>query len=190
MMNLNYHLILGSKSPRRKQLLEALGLSFEVRSQDTDESWDASLSVEKVAEFLAVKKAKAFVIADQELLITADTTVIHENRVLNKASDAHEAFAMLSELSNSRHQVISGVCLRSADQLISFSESTQVVFDTLTEEMIHHYIQKYQPFDKAGAYGIQEWIGMVGVSRIEGDYYNVMGLPLHQLYEQLRKFSH
>lgn len=190
MMNLNYHLILGSKSPRRKQLLEALGLSFEVRSKDTDESWDASLSVEKVAEFLAVKKAKAFVIADQELLITADTTVIHENRVLNKASDAHEAFAMLSELSNSRHQVISGVCLRSADQLISFSESTQVVFDTLTEEMIHHYIQKYQPFDKAGAYGIQEWIGMVGVSRIEGDYYNVMGLPLHQLYEQLRKFSH
>lgn len=187
-MNLKYHLTLGSKSPRRKSLLEALGLDFEVRSQATEEHFPDTLAVEKVAEFLAIKKAEAFTLKDQELLITADTTVIHQNKVLNKASDATEAFAMLQSLSNSTHHVVSGVCLRTHEMQVSFSESTKVIFEELTEEMIHHYIQHYQPFDKAGAYGIQEWIGMVGVSRIEGDYYNVMGLPLHKLYQQLKNF--
>lgn len=188
-MNSKYHLILASKSPRRQELLKCLDLKFEVRSKSIDESYPANLPASEVAEYLSVKKSKAFGrLEDNELLITSDTVVISGPEVLGKAKDESEAKLMLQKLSGREHQVITGVCLRSNEKEVSFSEVTSVTFSKLSNEMVSYYINQYQPFDKAGAYGIQEWIGMVGISRIEGDYYNVMGLPLHSLYRQLEVF--
>lgn len=188
-MNLPYRLILGSKSPRRQELLKSLGVDFEVQVKPVDESFPAELPVKDLAEFIAKKKAEVFdSLADDELVITSDTVVVCEGKALAKAANADEAKTMLRLLSGKTHQVITGVCLKSNSKVTSFSETTQVHFDDLTEEAIDHYIQKYQPFDKAGAYGIQEWIGMIGIKGIEGDYYNVMGLPLHRLYNLLKAF--
>lgn len=188
-MNLPYRLILGSKSPRRQELLKSLDLEFVVQVKSVDESFPSELPVEELAELIARKKAEAFNdLANNELVITSDTVVVCEGRALAKAADAHEAQQMLQLLSGKKHQVITGVCLKTTTKSISFSETTQVHFDVLTPEEIEYYINKYQPFDKAGAYGIQEWIGMVGIKGIEGDYYNVMGLPLHRLYKELQQF--
>jgi len=188
-MNLPYHLILASKSPRRQELLRSLEVDFEIRTKEVDESFPATIPVNEVAEYLAVKKSQAFEdLKGSELVITSDTTVLNDGQILNKAENAQEAFEMIQSLSGKTHQVITGVCLRSSNKKVSFSETTKVTFRKLEKAEIEHYIKNYKPFDKAGAYGIQEWIGMVGIEKIEGDFYNVMGLPLHKLYKHLLRF--
>lgn len=188
-MNLPYRLILGSKSPRRQELLKSLDVDFEVQVRPVDESFPDELPVEELAEFIAQKKAEAFDELDKnELVITSDTVVVCDGKALAKASDYNEAVEMLQLLSGKTHQVITGVCLKTQKQTISFSEITLVHFDDLSREEVDYYINQYSPFDKAGAYGIQEWIGMIGIKGIEGDYYNVMGLPLHRLYKALKSF--
>lgn len=181
-------LLLASKSPRRRQLLSQLGFPVEYVTLDTDEHVDPSMPADQVAEHLARRKAASYPadkIKDDEILVTADTVVVHDNRVLGKPADRNEAIAMLRSLSGDRHTVYTGVCLRTASAETSFTESTDVFFRQLTDSDIEHYVDTYRPYDKAGAYGIQEWIGMIGISRIEGCYYNVMGLPTARLYESL-----
>lgn len=189
MMNSNYQLILASKSPRRQELLRALDLDFEVIVKPIEESFPESLPVLEVAEYLANQKSNAFdQVTDNKLLITSDTVVISGSKILGKAKNTAEAFEMIRMLSGETHSVATGVCIRSEQKRKSFTEITKVTFDTLDESEIRYYIEKYQPFDKAGAYGIQEWLGMIAISKIEGDYYNVMGLPLNSLYRHLKEF--
>ena len=185
-----YKIILASKSPRRQQLLSDLGLTFETMITDTDESFPDDIPVENVAAFLAEKKADAFTgkMKDNQLIITADTIVALGDEVLNKPGDAAHAHEMLRALSGKKHEVITGVCLLSKMKKVVFSATTSVWFKELAEEEINFYIENYKPFDKAGAYGIQEWIGYVGIYRIDGSYFNVMGLPVQQLYTHLATF--
>ena len=181
-----YSVLLGSKSPRRRELLSKLDLQFDAVTIDADESFSDSMPINEVAEYLAVKKSKAYKEdLNQTILITSDTTVLCGTEILNKPSDAKEATAMLQMLSGRTHVVQTGVCLRSNSFLHSFSEQTEVVFKALSDEEISYYIERYQPFDKAGGYGIQEWIGMIGITSINGCYYNVMGLPISKLYKEL-----
>lgn len=186
----NYRLILASKSPRRQQLLADLGLSFEVITLDVDESFPESMPVNEVAAFLAEKKASAFTgsLNENSLVITADTIVAQGNTVLNKPDGEEHAREMLQILSGKKHEVITGVCLMSQTKKVVFSAKTDVWFKELSEAEIDFYIENYKPFDKAGAYGIQEWIGYIGIYRIDGSYFNVMGLPVQQLYTQLSIF--
>lgn len=187
-MNLKYRLILGSKSPRRQELLGSLDFPFRVEVRSVDETFPPNLPVEKLAEFIAEKKAEAFTDLERdELVITSDTVVVCNGIALAKPANAEEAKGMLRMLSGKTHQVITGVCLKTPEDQRSFSETTHVQFDELSEEEIDYYIEKYRPFDKAGSYGIQEWIGMIGIKGIEGDYYNVMGLPLNRLYRELKQ---
>lgn len=181
-------LLLASQSPRRRQLLSQLGYPVEFITLDTDEHLDTPLPAAEVAECLARRKAAAYPaerLKDDEVLVTADTVVVHNDQVLGKPANRDEAVAMLRNLSGDNHTVYTGVCLRSNKKETSFTESTNVFFRELTDANIDYYVDTYSPYDKAGAYGIQEWIGMVGVSRIEGCYYNVMGLPVARLYERL-----
>lgn len=186
----NYQLILASQSPRRKQLMEQLGYSFKQISKNVDESFPDDMPVGEVAEYLSRKKADAFShsLSDNDLVITSDTVVISENRILGKPANEQEAFSMISSLSGKTHEVITGVCLLSKHKTESFSVITIVEFDTLKEEVIWHYIKNYKPFDKAGAYGIQEWIGLIGVKNIIGSFYNVMGFPTKEVYEAIENF--
>jgi septum formation protein len=186
----NWNIILASQSPRRKQLLEQLGYSFTQKSKDTDENFSAEMPQREVAEYLSNKKAAAFEseIQPNDLIIASDTIVLIENEILNKPADYKEAFEMISKLSGKQHEVITGVCLKSAKKTVSFSVSTTVFFKKLKEEEINYYINQYKPFDKAGAYGIQEWIGLIGVDKIEGSFYNVMGFPAKLVYEAIEKF--
>ena len=185
-----YKIILASKSPRRQQLLSDLGLQFETIVTDTDESFPEDMPVNEVAAFLAEKKANSFSekIDETQLVITADTIVALGDRVLNKPGDATHACEMLQALSGKKHEVITGVCLFSKTKKVVFSARTSVWFKELSDEQINFYIENYKPFDKAGAYGIQEWIGYVGIYRIDGSYFNVMGLPVQQLYTHLANF--
>lgn len=180
-------IILGSGSPRRKELLAALGYSFEVRTKDTDESYPTTMSREEVPTFLAKQKAAALLseLNEDELLICADTVVILNNQILGKPANKEEATKMLNLLSGKTHKVISGVFIGDLKQEEIFSETTEVTFNTLTENQINYYIENYQPFDKAGSYGIQEWIGFIGVASITGTYANVMGLPTNKLFDLL-----
>jgi len=166
----NWNIILASQSPRRKQLLEQLGYTFTQKSKDTDESFSKEIPLREVAEHLSVKKAAAFAeeIKHRDLIIASDTIVLIDNEILNKPNTNQETFAMLAKLSGKQHEVITGVCLKSKAKEMSFSVSTTVFFEELKKEEINYYIEKYKPFDKAGAYGIQEWIGLIGVSKIEG----------------------
>ena len=187
----NYHIILASNSPRRRELLSGLGLDFEVHVlTGIDESYPVCLPSVKVAEYIAKQKASAYLetLAGDELLITADTVVVVDDDILGKPSDATDAFRMLRLLSGRSHQVITGVCLATCQQQRLFSVSTDVTFKTLSDEEINYYIERYQPFDKAGAYGIQEWIGFVGVTSLNGSYFNVMGLPVQRIYTELQCF--
>jgi len=186
----NWNIILASQSPRRKQLLEQLGYSFTQKSKGTDEDFSAEMPKREVAEYLSNKKAAAFEneIQPNDLIIASDTIVLIENEILNKPADNKEAFEMISKLSGKQHEVITGVCLKSAKKTVSFSVSTTVFFKKLKEEEINYYINQYKPFDKAGAYGIQEWIGLIGVDKIEGSFYNVMGFPAKLVYEAIEKF--
>lgn len=185
-----YELILASKSPRRQQLLRDLGLNFSVQSMDIPEVFPESLGMTEVPVYLAELKADAFrpQLKDNQLVITADTIVWLDGHVLNKPADYDEGFRMLSNLSGKKHQVITGVCLLSANKKVSFYALTDVWFKSLTDEEIHYYLVHYQPYDKAGAYGIQEWIGYVGINHIEGSFFNVMGLPIQSVYEHLKTF--
>lgn len=181
-------LLLASQSPRRRELLSALGYPIDFITLDVDEHLTVPLPPSEVAEHLARRKAAACPIdrlVNDTVLVTADTVVVHNGEVMGKPADRDEAVAMLQRLSGDRHTVYTGVCLRSKTQETSFTEQTDVFFRELTKEIIDHYVDHYRPYDKAGAYGIQEWIGMVGVERIEGCYYNVMGLPVARLYERL-----
>ena len=183
-------LILSSNSPRRKELLAGLDIPFEVRViEDIDESYPDSLPTGEIAEYIAQKKAAAYEVGNDEVLITADTIVVLDDQILGKPADAEEAKQMLSSLSGKTHHVITGVCLKSRDQQHYFSVISEVTFKTLAEEEISYYVENYKPFDKAGAYGIQEWIGYIGVTGLSGSYFNVMGLPVQRIYEELKKFN-
>ena len=185
-----YKLILASNSPRRRELLAGLGIPFEVRVlSDIDESFPANLPVSETALYIASRKAEAYKthITDNELIITADTVVIVDNEILGKPVDEADAIRMLHKLSGRTHQVTTGVCLLTATQERRFDVTTDVTFKTLTDDEIHYYVSHYKPFDKAGAYGIQEWIGYIGVTGLHGSYYNVMGLPVQRIYEYLNQ---
>ena len=186
----NYRYVLASNSPRRKELLAGLGLDFEVRVIDgIDESYPASLPANQVAQYIAEKKAAAYkpTLKTDELIITADTVVIIGDDILGKPHDEVDAVRMLREISGRTHQVTTGVSLLTADKQRSFSVTTDVTFKQLTDSEIQHYVKHYRPFDKAGAYGIQEWIGYIGVTGLNGSYYNVMGLPVQRIYTELQK---
>ena len=191
-MENQYKLILASNSPRRKELLAGLGLPFEVRVlQGIDESYPDSLPVSEVALYIAGKKADAYraVVKADELIITADTVVIVGDEILGKPVDEADAVRMLRLLSGRTHQVTTGVCLLTATSEHRFAVTTDVTFKSLSDEEINYYVDTYKPFDKAGAYGIQEWIGYVGVTCLHGSYYNVMGLPVQRIYEALRTLN-
>jgi septum formation protein len=186
---MNIRLILASASPRRRQLLQGLDLHVEITSVDVDETPPEDLPNDEVAEFLARKKADAWTgrLASDQVLVTADTTVVIGDVLLNKPDDAADARRMLTMLSGKTHRVITGVCLRSAQRTVSFSDIAHVTFASLTPDEIAYYVDRYAPMDKAGAYGVQDWIGYVAVERIEGSFYTVMGLPLHRVYAELTK---
>ncbi|PWJ42498.1 Maf family nucleotide pyrophosphatase [Sediminitomix flava] len=189
-MDIGKKIILASNSPRRKQLLQEMGFTFEVRTKPTEEVYPKDLEAAKVAEYLAVLKASPFKneLEEIELVVTSDTTVIVEDEILGKPKDAEEAFEMIQKLSGKSHDVTTGVCLMSKDKEVSFSDSTTVTFRSLSEDEIKYYIENYKPYDKAGAYGIQEWIGLTGITEIKGSYFTVMGLPTVKLYEALKSF--
>ncbi len=185
-----YRIILASRSPRRQQLLRELGLNFEIVIRDYKETYPDGLGGEEIAQYVARKKAILFrnEISDNEIVITADTVVWCKARVLGKPLNSEDAIRMLKEISGDTHEVITGVCLYSSSKEKTFSVSTKVTFDRLSEEEISYYVEKFKPLDKAGAYGIQEWIGLIGCSHIEGSYFNVVGLPVQRLYKELQDF--
>lgn len=189
--NLNkYKIILASNSPRRKELLSGLGVAYEVKTlPDVDESYPDGLSGEEIAKHIARGKAEAYrsLIQADELVITADTIVWLDGTVMGKPKDEEEAKDMLMRLSGKTHQVITGVCLTTASMQKTFATVTDVTFATLTDEEVDYYVTRYQPMDKAGSYGVQEWIGFVGVENLSGSYFNVMGLPIQRLYTELKK---
>lgn len=187
----NYKLILASASPRRQQLMKDAGFTFEVWLKNVEEKYPQELHLENVPEYLSKVKASAFreELKADEVLITADTVVCIHDRILGKPADRKEAISMLQELSGNRHLVVTGVSVTTRTEQLSFSSRTDVFFKRLSNEEIEFYVDTYKPFDKAGAYGIQEWIGYIGIERIEGSFYNVMGLPIQKLYETLRKLQ-
>ena len=185
-----YKLILASNSPRRRELLSGLGVDYEVKIvPGIDETYPESLNGEEIPVYIAQEKANAYRASLQpdELVITADTIVYVDGMVLGKPVDEADACRMLRMLSGRTHQVITGVCLTTVDFQKSFASVTEVTFDTLSDEEIGYYVEKYRPMDKAGSYGVQEWIGFVGVTGLKGSYYNVMGLPVQRLYKELKE---
>lgn len=191
--NLNdFEIILASGSPRRRELLGGLGIDFRVaRLNDVDESYPNDLPANEVAEYLSKKKAEAYrqSLTERQLIITADTVVITDGEILGKPTDAADATRMLKALSGAVHQVVTGVTVMTTAKTVSFSATTNVRFAPLSDEEIDYYISHYRPFDKAGAYGIQEWIGYIAVEGIEGSYFNVMGLPIQKLYTVLKSYN-
>ncbi len=185
---INKKIILASKSARRQELLNGLGLSFEIKTKVIDEDFPSTLDPSEVGSFLAKKKADEFELSINEILITSDTTVLLTDHILNKPQNNEQAIEMLQSLSGKTHEVCTGVCIKSTEKEITFSEFTSVTFKPLSLDEIEYYIKHFKPFDKAGSYGIQEWIGFVGIEKIEGCYYNVMGLPLSRLYQELLDF--
>lgn len=187
----DYKVILASNSPRRKELLAGIDVKFEVRViQDIDESYPSDLPTKNIAEYISRKKAAVYQqqMAPDELIITADTIVVLGDEVMGKPHDEADARRMLRELSGQTHQVITGVTLTTIQKQISFSVETDVTFKALSDSEIDYYVSHYEPFDKAGAYGIQEWIGHIGVTGLQGSYFNVMGLPVQRIYEALSNF--
>ncbi len=186
-----YKVVLASNSPRREELLRGIDIDFEVKIlPDIDESFPDDLLNEEIAEFVASKKAKSYIssLCEEELLITADTIVLLDGEVFGKPINKEEAKEMLRALSGKTHKVITGVCLTSSTKQTSFSATSNVEFGELTDTEIEYYVEHYSPLDKAGAYGVQEWIGYVAVKHIDGSYYNIMGLPIHRLYSELKRF--
>lgn len=182
-----YKIILASKSPRRKMLLEGMGFSFVVACPEIEETFPNDIPIKEVPVYLAEKKANSLLhlIKNNTLLISADTIVCVDNIILGKPRNNEDAFSMLKSISGRSHYVITGVCLKTIDKQKTFYAESKVFFRTLTDEEINYYIENYKPFDKAGAYGVQEWIGYVGIEHIEGSYFNVMGLPTQLLYKEI-----
>ena len=190
-INERYKVILASNSPRRRELLAGLGLQFEVRVlADIDENYPPTLPATQIAKYIAHKKAEAnrAIMAKNEMIITADTIVVVDDMVMGKPADDADAIRMLSTLSGKTHKVVTGVCITTLNKQTVFDVTTGVTFKTLTDEEINYYITHFHPTDKAGAYGIQEWIGYIGVTGLEGSYYNVMGLPVQRIYDELCEF--
>ena len=185
----NYTIILASGSPRRQQLFRDLEIDFEIRLKEIEEVYPPNLIEEDITDYLAVLKSDAFKgeLNENEILITSDTIVWHENKALGKPKDYDDAFLMLQSLSNKTHKVITSVCFKTKVKTEVISETTLVTFSELSEDQILYYLDNYKPFDKAGSYGIQEWIGFVGVAKINGSYPNVMGLPIDKVYDYLNK---
>ena len=189
MINSKYKMLLGSKSPRRKQILEMAGFRFDTVAIECDESYPVSLLPDEIPEFLARKKSLAYrYLKEDELLITSDTIVVLENEILEKPNDYDHAIEMLRKMSGKSHLVYTGVCLRSRDKQELITDKTEVRFKEFCAEELEYYVSNYKPFDKAGAYGVQEWAGMIGVNYIRGSFYNVMGLPIHLVYQKLKEF--
>lgn len=187
----NYHIILASNSPRRRELLGGLDIDFEVKVlPDIEENYPDNLETPEIPVYIATEKAAAYkdMMAENDLIITADTVVVLGDEVLGKPVNLDDARRMLRELSGQTHQVITGVCLMTHERQRSFAVTTDVTFKELTDAEINYYVEKYQPLDKAGAYGIQEWIGYIGVTGLEGSYFNVMGLPVQRIYNELLQF--
>jgi septum formation protein len=186
----NHKIILASGSPRRQQFLKELEIDFEIRLKEIEEIYPDHLKVEEITNFLAKLKASAFEneLQDNEVLITSDTIVWLDNKALGKPSDATHALRMLTEMSGKTHKVITSVCIKTTQKELVFHDETLVTFASLTLEEIEYYLNIYKPFDKAGSYGIQEWIGLVAIEKIEGSYANVVGLPTHKLYKELMNF--
>lgn len=182
-----YHIILASGSPRRQQFLKDLGLAFEIRLKEIEEVFPETLKAQEITDYLSKLKAQAFKnqIATNEILITSDTIVWLENKAIGKPKDADDAFKILRNLSGKTHEVITSVCFTTKDTSEIINDITKVTFSELSDEAIWYYIKEYKPFDKAGAYGIQEWIGLIGISKIEGSYTNVVGLPTEKVYQYL-----
>lgn len=182
-----YKLILASGSPRRQQFFKDLELDFEIRLKEIEEIFPPELKAEEITNYLAELKASAFEgeLKSAEIIITSDTIVWHNNKALGKPKDADDAFEILKSLSNATHEVITSVCFKTNTKSTVMHEVTKVTFNELSDESIRYYIENYKPFDKAGAYGIQEWIGFIGVSKIEGSYANVMGMPTDKVFEYL-----
>jgi septum formation protein len=188
---IKHHIILSSNSPRRRELLSGLDLDFDIYVlKGIDESYPDGLQIDEIPIYISKEKSAAYknIIRENDILITADTVVVVDEEILGKPKDAVDAHRMLCEISGRTHQVITGVCLTSVDKQVCFSVKTDVTFKELTEEEINYYIEKYKPYDKAGAYGIQEWIGYIGVTGINGSYFNVMGLPVQRIYKELNAF--
>nr|WP_322625267.1 Maf-like protein [uncultured Flavobacterium sp.] len=183
-----YKLVLASGSPRRQQFLRELDVDFEIRLKDIEEIYPDTLQGAEITDFLAVLKANAFEPAPNEIILTSDTIVWHKNKALGKPKDYDDAFAMLQSLAGNTHEVITSVCIKSAEKSEVFNETTRVTFNPLSDDEIKYYLDKYQPYDKAGSYGIQEWIGLVAIARIEGSYANVVGLPVDKVYQKLSDF--
>lgn len=183
-------IVLASKSPRRKQLLESIDIPYEVRTLDVPEDFPPALQAGEIPLFLSKLKAMAFkeTMADDEIIITADTVVWINGHVLNKPEDKSEAYSMISELSGAKHIVYTAVTIMSASKVTSFVDETEVEFRKLEPFEIEYYLEKYQPYDKAGAYGVQEFIGSIGIKSLKGSYFNVMGLPIHRVYEILKEY--
>ena len=186
----DFNYILASKSPRRQELLHSLGVNFQVLISDVDETYPENLTKEEIPVFLAELKSKSLIknLKDNDLLITADTIVWLNGELIGKPENKDEAVRTLQKLSSNEHQVISGVCLTSINKQRSFFSISNVQFKELSLPEIEYYVAEYKPFDKAGAYGIQEWIGYIGITHIEGSFYNVMGLPIQQLYTEIQNF--
>lgn len=186
-----YNIILASKSPRRQELLKGIGIDFSVLTKEVDESYSKNVPVYDVAPFLSLKKAKAFddnELPENYMIITADTVVIVNDVILGKPEDEDDARRMLRLLSGKKHSVVTGVTIHTKDKTKTFSATSKVSFDSLDEDEIDFYVNNFKPFDKAGSYGIQEWIGYIGVNSVEGSYFNVMGLPTQKLYQMLKRF--
>ena len=187
----NKKIILASGSPRRQQYCKELGLDFSIQLKEVEEIYPEHLKYHQITDFLAELKANAFEneLAENEILITSDTIVWHENKALGKPKDYEEAFEMIHSMCGKTHEVITSVCLKTKLKSEVFHSITKVTFVNLTKEEIDYYITNYKPFDKAGAYGIQEWIGLIGISKIEGSYPNVVGLPVDKLYSKLKEYA-
>jgi len=185
----NKNIILASGSPRRQELFKELGVNYSIKVKEVDEIYDSTLKKEEITNYLAELKANAYSneIGNNDIIITADTIVWQNNKALEKPKNKLEAIKMLQQLSGTKHSVFSSICIKNKYLQKVFYDETIVYFKKLSEQELVYYVENYKPFDKAGAYGIQEWIGLIGVTRLEGSYYNVMGLPVHKLYEELMK---
>ena len=186
---LSTNIILASKSPRRKQLLEQMGFKVRVESIDVEETFPENIEIDYVAEYLAIKKSESYTksIEDNTILVTSDTIVVVENTILGKPQNYEQAKEYLTLLSSKTHKVITGCCLRTKEKIKHFSQKSIVKFKALTEDEINYYIENFKPYDKAGAYGIQEWIGTIGIESIEGDYYNIVGFPCSKFFESVQE---
>ena len=187
----HYNIVLGSQSPRRKELMTGLNLKFEIKEIDVEETYPSHYFGVDIPMYLAEKKANAYKpsMDEQTMLITADTIVWHQGKVIGKPVDREDAYRILMALSGKTHQVITGVCISTLERKKTFHVITEVRFANITESEINYYLDHYKPYDKAGSYGVQEWIGFVGVEHINGSYFNVMGLPVQRLYNELKRWK-